>query len=91
MDILTELRKPRETYDAGNGTQIQCGECYGCYDKQRALAADQIEAMRNLVSDLIDLLEELPANHPSQITRKKILLGQADIYGAYQPTVTKEK
>lgn len=33
MDIVEQLRKPRDT---ANG--IQVGECYGCYDKQRAEA-----------------------------------------------------
>lgn len=40
MSLLDELRKPREI---ANGLQV--GECYGCYDKQRAQAADEIERL----------------------------------------------
>lgn len=47
-------------------------------------AAAEIERLRNLVSDLVDLAEELPVNYPSQITKRKILRGQAEMFNAYQ-------
>jgi hypothetical protein len=49
-------------------------------DEQRA----EIERLRNLVSDLIDLIEEMPVKHPQQSTMRKMLRGQAELFNAYR-------
>ncbi len=49
MDILEQLKKPRETV---NGLPV--GECYGCYDVQRADAAAEIERLRAALQSIAD-------------------------------------
>lgn len=54
MSLLEELRKPREI---ANGLQV--GECYGCYDKQRAQAADEIERLTAEIERLRDFINAI--------------------------------
>jgi len=52
-------------------------------------AAGEIERLRNLAADLMDLAAELPIKHPQQETRRKILRGQCEMFGVYQQTAVK--
>jgi len=40
----------------------------------------EIEGLRNLCADLVDLVEEMPVKHPQQSTRRDILIGQFKMF-----------
>lgn len=88
-DIVDRLKKPRETYDCGNGTMIQAGECYGCYDKDRADAADEIERLQAAGEALIAAVERQLAMHGKGIEPSERVREAIDGFRGHQQTADK--
>ena len=52
-----------------------------CVMNEVARLEAEVEGLRNVAADLMDLVNEMPIKHPQQVTRRKILAGQCRQFG----------